>query len=307
MSYDANPIVSLTIDFLSNQSSGASQTLSSAGINSTGPDIYNYTNYMSYSNDNTGRSNGNTSANDDDEDDYTLRNLIVIIFYTIIICVSFCGNLLVLRVIFGKRKMRTTTNLLIASLALADFLTTTLNIPFNVTRFLTFNYPFGRVLCILVPFIQVCCVYVSTLTMGVIAIHRFWTIIGTTSMASKSMSTVKLAVIIVVVWVIAGVLALPHSTFNRIVPTVYKNVTYDRCRVVYPKLGVDFAFWLSIEAIPLSITCTLYIKIGFVVAKQGRIAGKASDERKKQHDDARRRRIVMRFILNISHLDTRQA
>lgn len=49
--------------------------------------------------------------------------------------------------------------------------------------------------------------------------------------------------------------------------------------------------------IPLSITCTLYIKIGFVVAKQGRIAGKASDERKKQHDDARRRRIIM-----VSHL-----
>ncbi|CAG2114730.1 unnamed protein product, partial [Medioppia subpectinata] len=234
------------------------------------------------------------------EDDYTIRNLIVIIFYSIIVCVSFCGNLLVLRVISGKRKMRTTTNLLIASLALADFLTTTLNIPFNVTRFITFNYPFGRVLCILVPFIQVCCVYVSTFTMGVIAIHRFWTIVGTASLASKSLSPGRLAVIIVVVWLVAGVLALPFSVFNRIVPTVYKNVTYDRCRVVYPKLNFDFPFWLSIEGfftqylIPLSITCTLYIKIGFVVAKQGRIAGKANDERKKQHDDARRRRIVMR-------------
>jgi hypothetical protein len=143
--------------------------------------------------------------------------------------------------------MRTTTNLLIASLALADVLTTTLNIPFNVARFLLFNYPFGKILCILVPFIQVCCVYVSTLTMGVIAIHRFWTITNINSQ-SKSVSTFKLGVVILIVWIIAGGLALPHSVFNKIVPTVYKNESYNRCRVVYPKLNFDFPFWLSIEA-----------------------------------------------------------
>lgn len=233
MSTEYNPILSLTIDFVNNNSSEYKNSSISQGLDS---------------NQSLAINGGGGGSHDDDEDDYTIRNTIVIIFYTIIICVSFCGNLLVLRVIFGKRKMRTTTNLLIASLAMADFLTTTLNIPFNVTRFLLFNYPFGRYLCILVPFIQVCCVYVSTLTMGVIAIHRFWTIIGSNTMANKSIGTVKLGVIILIVWIIAGLLALPHSAFNRIVPTDYKNVTYSRCRVVYPKLDFDFPFWLSIEA-----------------------------------------------------------
>lgn len=206
-------------------------------------DFSNYTNF-SFINSTYNNSSGDY---EDEEEDYTIKNLIVIIFYSIIVCVSLCGNLLVLRVVFGKKKMRTTTNLLIASLALADVLTTTLNIPFNVARFLLFNYPFGKILCILVPFIQVCCVYVSTLTMGVIAIHRFWTITGFNSQ-SKSISTFKLGTVILMVWIIAGGLALPHSVFNKIVPTVYKNESYNRCRVVYPKLNFDFPFWLSIEA-----------------------------------------------------------
>ena len=229
MSGDTNSIVNLSIEILNASyanamaESNASEAIGNQTLDAAGPE-------------------------EDEEDDYTIRNTIVIICYTIIICVSFCGNLLVLKVIFGKRKMRTTTNLLIASLAMADFLTTTLNIPFNVSRFLLFNYPFGRVLCVLVPFIQVTCVYVSTLTMGVIAIHRFWTIMSTSSVGGKSLSTFRLGVIIVVVWIAASVLALPHSIFNKIMPSDYKNVTYYRCRSVYPEMGFNFPFWLSIEA-----------------------------------------------------------
>lgn len=63
------------------------------------------------------------------------RTLFIIISYTLIIFVSLCGNILVLRVIFSRRKLHTTTNLLIASLACADLLTTTLNVPFNVSRY----------------------------------------------------------------------------------------------------------------------------------------------------------------------------
>lgn len=62
------------------------------------------------------------------------RTIFIIICYTLIIFVSLCGNILVLRVIFSRRKLQTTTNLLIASLAFADVLTTTFNIPFNVSR-----------------------------------------------------------------------------------------------------------------------------------------------------------------------------
>ena len=282
---------------------------------------------METTNDMNMTNNGTVKSGDGDEDDYTLRNIIVIAFYSLIVCVSLCGNLLVLRIVFGKPKMITTTNILIGCLAFSDCLTTTLNIPFNVSRFLLYNWPFGSTFCILVPFVQVCCVYVSTLTMAVIAIHR-WLSVGRRSAGSKSLSCFQLVIIIITTWTLAALLAIPHSIFNRVLEIEYKNVSYTRCRVVYPKIHFgyhsesnhtiddttshnstqtksefDFPFWLSIEAlltqylIPLSITCILYIKIGFIVSKQGQMAGQSNDERRKIQSDARRRRIIMLFLV----------
>ena len=85
-----------------------------------------------------------------------LRNVIVILSYSVIIVVSLCGNLLVIKVIaFGKKKMLTTTNILIASLAVSDIVMTTFNIPFNVARLLMDHWPFGAFMCVAVPFVQV--------------------------------------------------------------------------------------------------------------------------------------------------------
>lgn len=193
-------------------------------------------------------------SNSDLEDTF-YRDIITIACYSLIIFVSLCGNSLVLRVIASRKKLQTTTNLLIASLALADILTTTLNIPFNVTRFLSMNYPFGALFCKLVPFIQVCCVYVSTLTMGVIAIHRYVTITcphrsaGPTGASQWFHRTLcRLGLIIAIIWLVAAALALPHSMFNQIVPVTYRNVTYIRCRAEHPKIKFNFPFWLSVEA-----------------------------------------------------------
>ncbi|KAJ6225231.1 hypothetical protein RDWZM_003776 [Blomia tropicalis] len=195
-------------------------------------------------------------------DDNFYKNLFTIICYSLIIFVSLCGNTLVLRVIASRKRLQTTTNILIASLAMADVLTTTLNIPFNVARFLSLNYPFGALFCKLVPFIQVCCVYVSTLTMGVIAIHRHITVSclkryqtssglvtgGKRGIMSPLSGTARLGIIIVIVWLVAGILAVPHSMFNQIVLVPYRNVTYVRCRAEYPKFEFNFPFWLSVEA-----------------------------------------------------------
>lgn len=55
---------------------------------------------------------------------FNTQNVLIIVFYSLIILVSLTGNLLVCRVAFGSRDMRTTTNLLIASLACSDIVMT---------------------------------------------------------------------------------------------------------------------------------------------------------------------------------------
>ena len=224
--------------------------------NDTYLDDFNYTaiNYPHHSS-----SNGRSS------EDKTLRNIVIIICYSIIVLVSLCGNLLVCKVAFGKRKMRTTTNMLIASLACSDLVMTVANIPFNVARLLLLDWPFGSVLCFLVPFIQTACVYVSTFTMTVIAVHRWWTI--TKSHNSHQFSCPRLMAVIIVIWLMAATLALPHSIFNHIKQAQLYGKTFNRCRVTYPELQFNLRLFLTWEVfitqylMPLLITlvCNLFL------------------------------------------------
>ncbi len=177
-----------------------------------------------------------------------LRNIIIIFSYSLIVIVSLCGNLLVVKVIvFGKRKMCTTTNILIASLAFSDIVMTVFNIPFNVARLLLESWPFGSFLCVSVPFVQVTCVYVSTFTMTVIAFHRWWTLRRTSP--PKPLKPCRLFIIIGSVWFLAAFLSIPHSMFNKtiIIHTIENLV---RCHVDYPDIDFDFPLWLSVEGNP---------------------------------------------------------
>ncbi len=83
-----------------------------------------------------------------------IKNLIVIIFYSIIFIISLSGNSLVCYVIFSTRQMRTVTNLYIVNLTISDMMITLIYIPFNIMRFLLDDWPFGQLLCKCVPFIQ---------------------------------------------------------------------------------------------------------------------------------------------------------
>ena len=227
----------------------------------------------------------------------TFRNIVIITCYGLIVVVSLCGNLLVCKVGFTKKKMRTTTNILIASLACSDIVMTGFNIPFNIARLLLPNWPFGAFLCFFVPFIQTSCVYVSTFTMTVISLHRYRTI--TKRSTFRSFSPLKLFAVIVVIWLLAIVFALPVSIFNKVKEANLYGQVLSRCRTNFPKVGFNFSLFLSVEilltqyVIPLTITCVVYLKIGCIVYKQGKLAGQSNDERKRRQIEAKRRRIIM--------------
>lgn len=85
----------------------------------------------------------------------TRRTTLIIAFYFSIVIVSMFGNLLVCYVVFKRKRMRISTNLLMTNLTLSDLLMTVINIPFNIARILLDEWPFGSILCIVVPLIQV--------------------------------------------------------------------------------------------------------------------------------------------------------
>lgn len=171
------------------------------------------------------------------------------------------------------------------------------NIPFNVVRMLPISWPFGQLACILVPWIQMSCVYVSTFTMTFIALHRLWTIRRRTSVAKASEG--KVALIVLSIWLIALTLSIPHSVFNQVLPKIFEGRTLYRCRVKHPNVSFDFPLLMTVEVLitqyllPLLITLIVYVKIARVIAGQGALISKLSDEKKRSQSEAKRLRIIM--------------
>ncbi|KAH9517180.1 G-protein coupled receptor [Dermatophagoides farinae] len=230
---------------------------------------------------------------------WTFEYISIIIFYSLIILVGLTGNLLVCRVAFGTRQMRTTTNLLIASLACSDIVMIVFNIPFNVVRMLPISWPFWSALCILAPLIQYSCVYVSTFTMTLIALHRLWMVRQRSATNTEKNSWKKVALMVMGIWLIAITLSIPHASFNRVKEKRYYGRLLYRCSIQYPNVSFNFPLLMTVEVLitqyllPLSITLIVYVKIGIVIARQGALICKLSDERKRRQSEAKRRRIFM--------------
>ncbi len=199
-----------------------------------------------------------------------IRDIVVISAYALIAIISFIGNLLVCRVCLQNM---TKTNSLILSLSSSDLLMTIFNIPFNVVRILSFEWPFGQLLCFLVPFVQVMVVYVSSFTMAVIALHR-WKCVSSLNTTSTSIRTI--IVTIVITWCLSALMAFPTAIFNKI-DTIDSYKPVIRCRVDYPKSEFDIRLIITLEIfltqylIPLSLSIYTYFKIGKVISRQGKI------------------------------------
>ena len=161
----------------------------------------------------------------DIESDDTNRNLCLIFSYSLIVVISLVGNLLVCKVIYELKESRTTTNVLIGNLAVSDLLMTVLNIPFNIARFVLDNWPFGETLCIVVPIIQSSSAHCSSITMMVIAIERYRSLIHNTHVngncgnrcGNRRQGIMPFANILLLIWFLAALFALPHGMFNEVI------------------------------------------------------------------------------------------
>lgn len=223
------------------------------------------------------------------------KNIIVITFYSLIVFVSLFGNLMVIYVVLSKRRMRTTTNILIANLTFSDLMMTAFNIPLTVARILLDNWPFGSALCKLVPFVQVTSVYVSTFSMTVIAIDRYQAILK--PLGGRLSSAMPTSIIILSIWLLAALLSIPHAIFNQVVE-IFSFRILTRCRVIYPepvdayRQGITVITFLTQYLIPLSITAIAYGGIGLQIWKRVRL-GESTRQQAKLHTRSKKKTIKM--------------
>ncbi|KAM4747262.1 neuropeptide Y receptor type 2-like [Rhinophrynus dorsalis] len=194
--------------------------------------------------------------------------VILIAAYSLIILLGLIGNSLVIYMIVKYRNMRTVTNFFIANLAVADLMVDSLCLPFTLVYTLMDEWKFGLVLCHLVPYAQAMSVNVSTLTLIVIALDRYWCIVfHLNSRISKSLSIL----IITITWLMAAIFAIPMAIFREYryedLPSI--NMKIAVCAEKWPSNNSRDATIYSLSmlilqyALPLAVICYAYMRIWF--------------------------------------------
>lgn len=208
--------------------------------------------------------------------------VIISSLYGVIIIAAIGGNGIVCYIVVKAKRMRTVMNLFIVSLAISDILMAALCIPFTFIANLVLNFwPFGPAMCPLVVFLQAVTVLLSSFTLVVISIDRYFAILYPLRM---KMTKSQALVVIVVVWIVALSIAVPIA----IVARVHKYVDY----VTAPKFCVEiwyndsakFSYSISLMMlqyfIPLVLLAFTYGRI--VVALCVKTPGEAASIRDKR-------------------------
>ena len=115
--------------------------------------------------------------------DSPLVKAIKIFAYSILMILSLGGNSLVIATIYRKPNLRTNINLLILNLSASDLLMPLFAYTIRMKRIYEprglwpFDGVVGSITCKLIPFAEYTSIVVSVLTMGVIAVERFFSVV----------------------------------------------------------------------------------------------------------------------------------
>ncbi|XP_002737942.2 prokineticin receptor 2-like [Saccoglossus kowalevskii] len=134
-----------------------------------------------------------------------VKTILVVTFIVIIIVCGF-GNTLLCLTIFRQKRLRTVTNLFIASLAVSDAMVAILCAPFNLYYYLYQNWVFGDAMCSVVGTVKMVSLNVSINTLLVIALERYYVIHNP---LTPRLTKRKVLLIAVLTWVVSFIVSIP--------------------------------------------------------------------------------------------------
>ena len=190
--------------------------------------------------------------------------VVSVVLCCVVILVGGIGNVLVVITVARSRHMWNATNIFIANLAVADVFVLIFCLPLSGYYQITEDWIFGSALCHVIPPLWGMTVYVSTLTLTMIAIDRFILIVY----PLRQRMTPQLALMMVLVIVaISSVVAVPLGIFSDFVEVKDPALKIDRSycveewptqgqRQMYTILTLIFQFF-----VPLIMIGILYVLI----------------------------------------------
>ncbi|KAK0162249.1 hypothetical protein PV327_008601 [Microctonus hyperodae] len=185
-------------------------------------------------------------------------NVIVPTFFGSIGVLGLIGNSLVVIVVALNPGMRSTTNILIINLAVADLLFVIFCIPFTATDFVLMYWPFGNVWCKIVQYLIIVTACASVYTLVLMSLDRYLAVVHPiASMTVRTENHAFLATCIAWLVILAG--SIPALFIHDESPGAQVNQTVCRVRrdFYWPKFQLTF-FFVS-YVIPLTLICVLYV------------------------------------------------
>ncbi|CAH1798704.1 unnamed protein product [Owenia fusiformis] len=214
--------------------------------------------------------------------------------YTLILVTGVIGNVCTCLVITRNHYMQTATNYYLFSLAISDVLTLILGLPPELySIWEAYPYVFGEPFCIFKTFVSETTSYASILTITAFTIERYIAICH--PIRSHTMSNLPRVVrIIVILWGIACVFALPYAIHTRTfyflaIPGTATDTYFGvpiqsslQCnilpvwisRIKYMFQITTFLFFFA----PMTLISILYILIGIQLRKSGKRLGQRKNE-----------------------------
>lgn len=135
----------------------------------------------------------------------TVQVAILGFMYVLMFVVSVIGNTVVCYIVYQKPAMRSAINILLATLAMADFLTTALCIPFSVISMIAQKWIFGDVFCKVNAILFNLLVTEGTFVLLTISVDRFMIIVQ----RKDTLTPRKAKIYIVISWVLSFAVVMP--------------------------------------------------------------------------------------------------
>ncbi|KFR14352.1 Prokineticin receptor 2, partial [Opisthocomus hoazin] len=204
----------------------------------------------------------------DSEDDVTktrtffAAKIVIGVALVGIMLVCGIGNFIFIAALARYKKLRNLTNLLIANLAISDFIVAIVCCPFEMDYYVVrqLSWEHGHVLCASVNYLRTVSLYVSTNALLAIAVDRYLAIVHP---LKPRMNYQTATFLIALVWIVSILVAIPSAYFaTETVLFVVKNQEKIFCGQIWP---VDqqmyyksyFLFIFGIEFVAPVITMTL--------------------------------------------------
>ena len=240
------------------------------------------------------------------------KKVIKVLMYCILFVVSLTGNLLIVWATSRDSRLRSTTNILIANMAVSDLLFALIAVPRQIVA-ITFSNStwlvdgdFGLALCKITAFLQDISTGVSIYSCVFIALDRFYAVVYP---LRGGLSRGKLKYIIPGIWTFSmAMLATYFITFRLVETRDSIKCINDLTRigiktVVHLRIYVVIMCALN-AAIPLPIICFLYLRIALKLRRTtvpGQ-AGNTSSVRERQNKNALKMSAVVITLVFLSWL-----